>query len=244
MKLTINLRSFQKEFVAPILEINKDGKAAIFVKDNLLYSISQTSDNRVSLYNTYSPFNIEDPLPRFNVNLTRLTKALTCLKKAESVSTFNIQNNNLSYQDDLLKFNLKLLDQNLLIDPKINPEAIDRFPFTTEIKVEASIMSELKRVLDFSSETEKFYIELEGNKLYFLFGDKSAESANVHDDIKILISDNFRGEIPSNIFNINILKLLERANTDVIFKLGRNALIAQFQRENSNYQYLTTSLKK
>lgn len=178
------------------------------------------------------------------MNLTRLTKALTCLKKAESVSSFNIQNNNLSYQDDLLKFNLRLLDNNLLNVPKINPEAIERFPFTAEFKVEASIMSELKRVLDFSSETEKFYIELEGNKLYFLFGDKGTDSANVHDDIKLLISDNFQGEIPSNIFNINVLKLLERASTDVIFKIGRQALIAQFQRENSTYQYITTSLKK
>ena len=183
-------------------------------------------------------------MPRFNVNLTRLTKALSCLKKADAVSTFTIENNNLLYQDDLLKFNLKLLDNNLITVPSINPDAINRFAFTSEVKVEATIMSELKRVLDFSSETEKFYLELEGNKLYFLFGDKSTESANIHDEIKILISDNFQGQITSNIFNVNILKLLERANTDVTFKTGRNVLLAQFQRENSNYQYITTSLKK
>ena len=226
------------------MEINKEGKAAIFGTDTELYSISQTADNRVVLYNTYTPVAIDDPLKRFNINLTRVIKALNCVKQTESFSNFTIANNSLSYQDDLIKFNIRLLSDNLMMVPKINPENIKNFPFSSEIYIDSDIVKDIKRVLDFSTSTDKFYIEAEGDKLYFLFGDKAEDTANVQDDIRILVSDKFSGTIPSNIFNVNILKLIEKSKNDLVFKVGKNAMMVNIQNENSTLQYLTTSLKK
>lgn len=76
---------FRREFLAPILEINKEGKAAIFGTDTELYSISQTADNRVVLYNTYShQLLLMNHETVYNVNLTRVIKALNCVKQTES----------------------------------------------------------------------------------------------------------------------------------------------------------------
>lgn len=226
------------------MEINKEGKAAIFSTDTELYSISQTADNRVVLYNTYTPASIDEPLKRFNINLTQVIKALNCVKQTESFSEFNILNNSFSYQDEMIKFNIRLLNDNLLMLPKINPENIKNFPFTSEIYIESDVIKDIKRVLDFSIATDKFYIEVENDKLYFLFGDKAEDTANIQNDIRILVSDKFNGAIPSNIFNVNILKLIEKSKNDLVFKVGKNAMMVQIQNENSMLQYLTTSLKK
>lgn len=128
--------------------------------------------------------------------------------------------------------------------PKVNPEAIKNFPFTSEIYIQILTIRDIKRVLDFSTSTDKFYIEVEGDKLYFLFGTRRKILLDIQDDIRnFSILMRFGGTIPSNIFNVNILKLIEKSKNDLVFKVGKNALIVNIQNENSTLQYLTTSLK-
>jgi len=243
MILTVNLRTFHKEFLSPILEVNNLGKAAIFVNDNELYSISQTTDNKVILYNTYTPVNIEDKIDRFNIKLNSVVKGLNCVNKTELLSTFEVSNNSFIYKDDLIKFNVRLLSDNMLTVPRINVEVVKAFPFTSEFYLDSAVLFDIKKALDFASTSSKFYIEIQDNKLYFLFGDRS-DSANMYDDIKILVTDQFSGSLPNNIFNTDILKLIMKAKTDVVFKIGKHAMMAELKTESSTLRYITTSLKE
>jgi hypothetical protein len=225
------------------LEINKEGKTAIFTaEDGKIYSLSQTADKSVMLYNTFQGNEISEPLSRFNVNIAKLVKAVNCLKKTDNLTEFNILNNSLFYQDDVVKFHIRLLSDSVMEVPKINISQVENFKSSAEIFMDSGVLSDIRRALDFSSLTKKFYIETEDNKLYFLFGDK--EDSNMYDDIRVLISENFSGTIPSSIFSINILKLIERTRNDVVFKIGQQAMIAKITNENSVLQYITTSLKK
>jgi len=102
---------------------------------------------------------------------------------------------------------------------------------------------EIKRAMDFINTSDKFYIEIEDNKLYFLFGDKN-DTSHSSDEIRILVSDKFTGEIPSKIFNTDILKLLYKAKSDIVVKIGQHALMISIENDDNQLHYITTSLKK
>ena len=226
------------------MEINNEGKAAIFTTpEGELYSLSQTADNRVILYNIYKPLNIETPLERFNLNINKLIKAVNCVNKTAIISSLIIDNNTISYKDDLIKFNIRLLNDKLLTVPKINIANLKTFPFTSEISIDAKVIMEIKRAMDFINTSDKFYIEIEDNKLYFLFGDKN-DTSHSSDEIRILVSDKFTGEIPSKIFNTDILKLLYKAKSDIVVKIGQHALMISIENDDNQLHYITTSLKK
>jgi hypothetical protein len=244
MILTVNPILFQKEFLTPILEINKEGKSAIFFEDNKLYSLSQSADHRVILYNTFIPAEITDPVKRINVNIPRLLKALNCVSKTESLISFTIEDNNLLYQDDIIKFNMKLLGDNLLKVPAVKAENIDKFPFTSQIYISDSTMKDIKRVLDFMVNADKFYIEKEDDCVYFYFGDKSADDRNLQDDMRLLISNQFHGEFNSTIFSTEILKFMAKSKTDILFKIGQNTMLSEITTDDSTLSYITTSIKK
>lgn len=244
MILTVNPTTFQKEFLAPILEINKEGKSAIFFEEDRLYSLSQSADHRVILYNTFSPTSVIDLIPRINVNIPRLIKALNCLKKTENFISFEIEGNNLMYKDDIIKFNFKLLGDNLLKIPAVKAENITKFPFTSQIYIDAETMKDIKRVLDFSINTDKFYIDQEGDKIYFYFGDRAADDCNLQDDMRLLISDKFHGEFNSTIFSTEILKFMQKSKNDIVLKIGQNAMLAEIANDDSTLNYITTSIKK
>ena len=148
----------------------------------------------------------------------------------------------LSYKDTTISTNIKLIENSIIAVPKFNVNTFKSFEFNFSTKITQAKVMELKRAMDFASDTSKFYISNEDGKIFITFGDKQVSYS---DDIKVVLSDSFDGELTQNIYDISILKLTTRFNNDMLLKIGTNgALCIQLIQPNSELNYITTQLKK
>lgn len=243
MTLTINPKNFLEEFVSPILELNKDGKTAIFAEDEELNAVSATTNNAIYFYNTYKPLAISDPVSRFNINLLRLVKGLGCVKSAEDQINLQVNVSAVSFETKYVKFNVKTISDSIVTVPKFNKNVFSQYTFDHTLTLNKSSLSDIKKAMDFSSETGKFYIERDGSCVYLFFGDKS--SNNYNDDIRILISEDCTTDLPEKIYDTSILKLIMRAKNDLAVKIANNGVMyIEIENTHSNLKYITTPLIK
>jgi hypothetical protein len=246
MKLIINPKSFVSEFVNPVNEINREGRIAIFVDDDNIYSISSTKTDSIRLFNTYKPYGIENAENKVCLNILRLVKGLMCINEDQTSIELDIdeKNKNCSFDSVDIKFNVKLLDERMVSIPKFNVKAFKEFPFEYNIEVDQDAMSNIKRGLEFSSETGKFYIEQENDVVFFFFGDKNSTSDHT-DSIRVKIADNISDTIPNKIYDIDILKLILKHKNDFSIKLNtKGVMFIEIQNNNSTLKYITTPLIK
>ena len=98
MKLHLNLLTFQKEFLSPLLEMNKDGRVSIQIRNDKLVSIVKSASDAI-LLSEYTPILIDevDNMDKFHINLSRLEKGIKCVK-SENFSQFCIEKNYLEYK--------------------------------------------------------------------------------------------------------------------------------------------------
>lgn len=246
MIIQINPKEFVNEFINPINELNREGKIALFCDGLNLYSVSSTKSRNINLYNTYKPLHLEDCLDRCSLNILKLIKGLGCVANDEMFVSLDIskENNTLSFATKEIRFNIRLLDDNLVEVPKFNLEVFKKFSVHHEVNIDASKVVNIKKALEFSSETTKFYIEQEDEDVYFYFGDKSSTS-NHTDDIKIHVSEGVQTKVPNKIYDVDILRLVLKSKNDFSMKLNDNGVMyIEIENNNSNLKYITTPLIK
>lgn len=248
MKLKINPKTFISEFINPVFEINKEGRIALFYDESQqeIYSIAGTKTESIRLFNTYRCFSVEDPSTRVSLNVLRLIKGLQCIGSDEQIIDLDIDTSNktCAFTSKSIKFNVRLLDDKMVTVPKFNVDVFRRFAIDHSVFVNADSVANIKRALDFSSETEKFYIEQEGSDIFLFFGDKGSTS-NHTDSIKVLIAEGITSKIPSHIYDVDILKLILKTKNDFSINLNNNGIMfIEIQNNNSNLKYITTPLKK
>ncbi len=247
MKITLDNKSFTSNFIGPILGINKKGKAAIFTTDdNKIYSITATDSNTVFLHNVFEPASVEDPIKRFNIDLSKLQKGLDCIKSSFPFVDFNISLDKgekaLAYADERIKFNIKLVEDNVINIPKFNITVFETLKPTFDIVIPKESLIALKNANSFASDTSKFYIQKEDDNIYIFFGDKQAKH---NDDIKVLISSPHNGELVENIFDTTILNLIFKIGEDVTLKIFENKILSMSViQDNYTLNYITPKLKQ
>lgn len=236
----MNLLTFRKEFILPLLEVNKNGRIPIFVKDDYIYSMVKGAGENI-LYTTYTPVSITDPVDRFNINLLKLQNGISCIV-SDNFSELVIKNNYLEYQDKDIKFNIKLLATNMISDcPKITPDNIAKHPIEGTISIPSDKLKEIIKAKNFASESNKFYIEQSGDDAILEFGDREIDHK---DNIRITIAGTCSGNINPCVFETSIFDLIQKSKGDILLKVGQRALIIELSHENSTQTYLTTKLKK
>lgn len=242
MKLTVDIPTFKSDFLNPILEINTDGKSALFIDNESLYCITACNNNSIALYNTYTPFQIESPVERINLHLGKLQKGINCIKTDSNLISFAVENNSLIYKDAVLNFSIKLLENRLITVPGFNKKLIESFPADIEIHISKDVIPDIKKANDFASDTKKFYISENEGKIYFMFGDKQTSHEN---RIQCQVSDKYTGKIRENIYDTAFLDLIIGNKCDMLLKMNANgAIIAEIQKGKSILNYITTQLKK
>lgn len=245
MKLQIIPKEFIQNFVNPINELHKEGKISFFTnEESEIYSVSSTKSQTIRLYNTYKPLLISDPIERCSINVLRLVKGLQCLKTDDSFVTleFSETSQSCKFVAEDIKFNIRLLDNNLVEVPKFNVASFKQFQVDHTIDISVDKVSNIKKALEFASDTHKFYLEQDRNNLYFYFGDKNAQQ---YDDIKVLVSDSIKTEIPQRAFDIEILKLVLKSKNDFSMKLNdKGVMYIEIENPNTNLKYITTPLIK
>lgn len=247
MKLVINPKEFVTTFINPLNEVNTDGRIAIFTDEDLIYSISANKSETIRLYMTHRPLSIEEPIDRFNVNINRLLRGLQCLSNdVANTVELNIDDNGstCSFLSDTIKFNVRLLEDKMVNLPKFNVEIFKAFPIDFVVPIDKGVVANIKRALEFSSETGKVYMETEANKLYLHFGDKSNSETHT-DNIKILVSNDAPEGIPNKIYDVDILRFILKVKTDFVFKLNKNGVMfIEITNSDSILRYITSPLLK
>lgn len=245
MKIQLLPKEFISNFINPINEVHKEGKLSFFTnEESEIYSVCTTKSQTIRLYNTYKPLVISEPIPRVSINILKLVKGLQCLNTEESFVTleFSEESQSCKFNTDEIKFNIRLLDNNLVEVPKFNVETFKQFKIDYSIDVSAEKVINIKKALEFSADTHKFYLEQDQNKLYFYFGDKNAQQ---YDDIKVLVSENLDTVIPQKPYDIEIIKLVLKSKNDFSIKLSdRGVMYIEIENPNSNLKYITTPLIK
>lgn len=246
MIIQINPKEFINDFINPINDLNREGKIALFCDGNELYSISSTKSKTINLYNTYKPLNIEDCVERCSLNVLKLIKGLGCVVNDEMFVSLDIskENNTCSFATREIRFNIRLLDDNLIEVPKFNVQLFKQFSIHHKVDISADKVLNIKKALEFSSDTSKFYIEQEDEDVFFYFGEKNSTS-NHNDDIKILVAEGIKTKLPNKIYDIDILKLVLKFKNDFSVKLNDNGVIyIEIENANTNLKYITAPLIK
>jgi hypothetical protein len=244
MKIQINPKEFITNFINPINELNKEGKIALFSTDDELYSISTTKSRTIHLYNTYRPLLIQDPVQRFSLNTLKLIKGLQCTNSSSPFIELiiSLDKQNCSFTTDEIKFNVRLLDDNMVDVPKFNIAIFNQFQIDHVVNIDSEKINNIKKALEFSSNTSKFYLEQENENLFFYFGDKST---NHNDDIRILVSNSLTMQLPQKAYDIEILELILRFKNDFSMKLNDNGVMyIEVENPNTNLKYITAPLIK
>ena len=238
MNLIVNVKDFQKNFIKPILDVEKDSKVAIFHEDNDIYSICKKDG--VILYSTFKPHSIVEAVPRFNINLAQLKKGLDCLKDKEMIS-LKVKGREIAYADDLLRFNVKLLEDSVIPPVNQNLRRMSSFEYPTQFTVTPETMNDLKKAKGFST-SPKFYLVCEDGKVFFNLADKLTAHDN---EISVFITDQYKGEIKENIYEISVLDLLCEFKCDILVKIMENgSLMFEIENSTSILRYLVLALKK
>ena len=246
MIIQINPKEFINDFVNPINDLNREGKIALFCDGTDLYSISATKSRNINLYNTYRPLNVEDPIDRCSLNIQKLVKGLSCVMKDEMFVSLDIsaESKTLNFSTKEIRFNIRLLEDSLVEVPKFNLEVFKKFAVHHEVNINSDKVNNIKKALEFSAETAKFYIEQEDGDVYFYFGDKNSTS-NHTDDIKIHVAEGVSTKVPNKIYDIDILRLVLKFKNDFSMKLNDNGVMyIEVENPNSNLKYITTPLIK
>lgn len=243
MIIQINPKEFVRDFIDPINDLNKQGKIAVFHENGELYSIS-TKNRAIYLYNTYKPLHSEDAKDRFSINVLKLVKGLECVGSDEMFVSLEISKDSCSFSSKDIRFNIRLLDDNLVEVPKFNLDNFKKFVIHHTINIDSDKMLNIRKALEFSNGAVKFYIEQENSDVFFYFGDKNSTS-NHSDDIKILVAEGIETKIPDKCYDVDILKLVLKLKNDFSIKLNDNGVMyVEIENPNSNLKYITTPLLK
>ena len=111
MRIKINPKQFQSEFIGPILDINKAGKTALFCEDSEIYTTFLADDgSSVSFYQRYIPLAIQDPIQRVNVDLNKLSQGLNCITSNPESIILVLEDKKIKYKDHAVHFEIRTLE--------------------------------------------------------------------------------------------------------------------------------------
>jgi hypothetical protein len=248
MQIQINPKEFINYFINPINEMTKSGKIAIFTKEDLLYSVSANDSTTIILYNTYRPLSIQNTLDRFSINVVKMVKGIQCATTDSSFITLSIAEDPASpacsFSTKDIKFNIRLLEDNLVSVPKFNVANIDNFESQHVVNISAERVANIKKAMDLSSDNCKFYLEQQGELLYFYFGDKNSTS-NHTDNISVLVAEDVKTEIPKKVYDVDLLRSVLKGKNEFTMNLKDNGVMyIEIENPNSNLKYITTPLAK
>lgn len=246
MKIQLSPKEFISHFVNPLTEVNKNSNISLFCKDDIIYCVVSTDSDKIHVYCTYKPLCIENPLDRCSLAISKLVKGLQCVPSEETTVPieFDSEKGTCSFNTKEIRFNIRLLNDNMVTPPRINIDSFLKFPHHHTIDVNHSRVSNIKKAMEFDSNTYKFYIDQEDDSVYFFFGEKNSTS-NHRDDIRILVADNIKTKIPNRGYDIDILRFVLRQKNDFSIKMNDNGVIyIEIENQNTNLKYITSPLIK
>lgn len=245
MSKTLQIKNrveFVKSFLVPISRISES--AVLEIKDKSLQCLVSTTDNSV-IYHTSCVIesDIENGEKLNCSDIKKLIKAVDNIKKQDIV--FDLENNNLSYKDDGIRFKYHLLENDIIKKPKISLDKLKDTVFNTFFVLTNDKVKELVKGSVFSSDSNKIYLTINDDGVYAELTDKTRHNI---DSIAFKVSDQYQGDhVDSIVLSFEIFRLMDISNyPEVNVKINNKLGIVIFELDN-NYNkmiYIMSSLTK
>jgi hypothetical protein len=169
-----------------------------------------------------------------------LKVALACINNTQKIDLI-IEDNKLWYKDTDLKFDIRLLSNNIITVPAFNINTFKTLTYNFDTILNRDAINKLKSGDAFCGETNKFYIRTEDSKTVFTFGDKQNQQNN---EMRIVLDVPFNGICAESVFDSSILRLLFKEKKDISMKINDRVLVFETNTDNSQQVYITSRLKK
>lgn len=234
---------FIKNFLSPISKISD---ASIFeIKENKLTCLTSTSDNSILYYVEYPiSGNFENNEILNCPDIKKLIKALDTIKLDEDIS-FDIEENNLSYKDDQIRFKYHLHEDGIIKRPRLNLQKLNDTEFNSSFLLKKEAVRELIKGSIFSSDSNKIYINSDDDGVYAELTDKTKNNI---DSITLKVCDELNGEqIESLPLNFEIFRIIDVSNSGEIKVQINNKLglvLFELQNNYNKMTYIMSSLIK
>lgn len=242
MEIEINNNQFKKLFLEQINKVSD--KVVLTLENSVLNCIACTPDNSIILSCDF-PVKTD---PTFNTvinvgDVKKLTKAFDCIEK--DIVSFKLSNNNITYSDTDVQFKYHLLEDGIVLKPKINVKKLQDLDFDFEFNITDKVFYDLIKASTFSSDSNKIYISTDKDRVIGSLTDKTRFNI---DSFTINVADEYKGiSLDSLCLNFEVFRILSTLkinsiNCKVCSKLG--VVLFSFENNIINMKFIVSALTK
>jgi hypothetical protein len=238
-----NKANFIKNFLSPISKI---GDASVLeLKNDKLTCLTCTSDNSIIYYvecDVYGEFDNNEVLNCPDIK--KLIKAIDTIQSDSEIS-FEIEENNLSYKSNNLRFKYHLQEDGIIKKPKLNLQKLNDTEFNSYFTLKKDLIKELIKGSVFSSDSNKIYFFGDKEGVYAELTDKTRNNI---DTITLKVCDVLNGDnVDSLPLNFEIFRIIDVSSVDEIKVQINNKLglvLFELQNNYNKMTYIMSSLTK
>lgn len=244
MQIKINNKHFKKLFLEQISKISDS--AVLVLTNNCVECKTCTPDNAVILglkFKVETDQNITEPVFINVGDIKKLIRAFDCISE-EDVS-FKLENNNIAYTDNSIKFKFHLLENGIINQPKINLQKLEQLEFDGEFTLSDRAVSELIKASTFSTDSNKIYLTSNNNILKGTLTDKT--KFNI-DSFEINVAEDYTGGKLENLcLNFEVFRILSTSKFSALkcktsSKIG--VVLFEFENKILTSKYIVSALTK
>jgi len=209
-----NLKAFNSGFLYNISKLT-DSCILRFEK-NEVSCIASNNDNTVVYYsssNQDTPF-INDNLVTLNIpDVKKLIKIFSCIE--DNNIQLDVENNNISFANNSFKFKYHLLEDGIIVVPKINTSKIFALQFNTTFKIKKNELQNILKASTIALDVTKLYLYSDDTGIFCDFTDNNRHNI---DSIALKITDTFEGDkikqpVP---INFEIVRLISSSKSNAL----------------------------
>jgi len=166
---------FLNGFLAPLSKINDS--CVINVADDGFSSVVTTTDASVILHSAYNcDVNIDNILKLNISDIKKIIKAIECIQSDSF--TISVDKNNISYSGEEIKFKYHLLEDGIIIPPKVDVNKIASLNFPVKFNIQYKSLIDLLRGSTFTTESNKLYLYSQNGKIYGDLTDRARQNVD------------------------------------------------------------------
>jgi len=244
MKIQLNKKDILNKIFDPLSSITEN--CILNITPTNINTTVYSKDIGIYLHIIYNnPINITEPIILNIGNINKLTKMINFIN--DDIIDIDINSNNIFFDTDKVKFKYHLLDDNVIIKPKINIESAKNYKYDCEFNIITDKMNSLIKASSIASKNNKLYFWTKEGKVFAEINDYT--QSNI-DSISININDSYIGsEIINPIpYKFEIIKVISQlykvANINCKFNFDKQFMLMSINGADYSLTYLIQGMTK
>jgi hypothetical protein len=232
---------FINGFLLPLSRINDS--CVITVTGDGFSSVASTTDGSVILHSAYNTEVGIDTSLKLNISdLKKVIKAFECIQ-GDSF-TISIDKNNISYTGTEIRFKYHLLEDGIIIPPKVDVAKIASLNFPVTFNIQYKSLIDLLKGSTFTTESNKLYLYSQDGKIY---GDLTDRARHNVDSISLPLGEYTGDKLDYLCLNFELIRIISSVRVKQLeCKINPKIGVIMFQLLDGvvKTRYIASSLVK